>query len=462
MNEETKNLVESVPLGLQPAYEIGRANQPFTLYEGPLTIVSDTARRQVNGKIEWGWQPSPRIFLSTESIDQDSFNDLSSMQTNEVMVEVPNISKAIPFSIVSNSMKFGSEENASTKLGAIALGPIEHHNSSLLRRVTGHLVNFMELLEGRHRFGNSLRMGRAEIRAEGWHLTIDNTEKCRKDIELLKAQGGYAVTHTIEIRRDDNSLFSVDDTKNLIHALFWFFFLSRGLACPLVLPVGYDIDDQVVWREWNDLRADQWKNCRSWLSDRQFVNESLQQALRGFLRCWSNTVWEDSSTNNAPLRNAIHWFIAANNDAGGVEGCVILSQTALELLSWVLLVEDLQKFGPNNFDRKKAKEKFDELLQYLGVPNQIPNNLTQLSTMSQLKGWSSGPHALAEFRNKLVHPSDRNQNANIAFKERYQLLQLALWYIELTLLHLFGYNGNYMNRTSTNEWAGVSEPVPWK
>ena len=455
--DEIQKVIEQHPLALEPAYNFN-GNEPTLLYEGMVEFAIGNATHSVEGKIEWRWLPSPCIYFSIVVSDESTF-DAIELEDKILNIKVPNSVANVEFMIINRRINSG-RSGVELSIEAICFESIDFEHQMHLRYVLFHLPNFNPIISGSHRFANNLRSGRLQVEVRGWRITIDNSENCSDTVKSLKDQGGRAFTHVVKVEKADASLFSIEEAKDLQNSLFWFLSFSRGLACSLFLPVGYDDVDKVVWRQWQASRMDSWRNSRSWFSDRNFVNESFQSALDGFLSRWKETVWEDPKSNNTPLRYAIHWYLAANNDAGGIEGCIILAQTALELLSWVILVEDpiTKKFG-RKFDQKHADEKFKELLQYIGVADSIPSEFTELCALASNKGWSSGPQALAGFRNTIVHPKRRMQNSGVVFKERYQILELALWYIELTLLHL--YQGAYMNRTSANEYAGVTEIVPW-
>jgi hypothetical protein len=44
---------------------------------------------------------------------------------------------------------------------------------------------------------------------------------------------------------------------------------------------------------------------------------------------------------------------------------------------------------------------------------------------------------------------------------RIELQQLSLFYLELALLRLIGFDGEYANRLGSH-WVGDVEPVPWQ
>jgi hypothetical protein len=39
--------------------------------------------------------------------------------------------------------------------------------------------------------------------------------------------------------------------------------------------------------------------------------------------------------------------------------------------------------------------------------------------------------------------------------------QLATWYLELAVVRLLGYDGEYVSRLRLEGWIGDTEPVPW-
>ena len=66
-------------------------------------------------------------------------------------------------------------------------------------------------------------------------------------------------------------------------------------------------------------------------------------------------------------------------------------------------------------------------------------------------------------RNKVVHPPDKIQSVEWpSGKELFEAWQLATWYLELGILRLLEYRGNYTSRLQLGGWSGRVKPVPWK
>ena len=94
-----------------------------------------------------------------------------------------------------------------------------------------------------------------------------------------------------------------------------------------------------------------------------------------------------------------------------------------------------------------------------------PESCPELAILGRKHSWEHGPHALVELRNNIVHPEDKYYN--MFQRAYYEAWNLAQWYLELTLLKLCGYEGNYaiassgeIAITSTAEVARWSLPFP--
>ena len=151
--------------------------------------------------------------------------------------------------------------------------------------------------------------------------------------------------------------------------------------------------------------------------------------------------------------------------AGGVEGSVILAQAAFEVLAWTLLVEDKQVLSEDGFQKLPAMDKLRLLISDCGIPLGIPSSLSLLSAIAKAENWKDGPQALTELRNALVHsnPKKRKKVLGADIGVRHEASDLSLWYLELVILRICGYNCYYANRLVRGGYRGNEiESVPWK
>ena len=178
-------------------------------------------------------------------------------------------------------------------------------------------------------------------------------------------------------------------------------------------------------------------------------------AFPGYMRKAADPVWAE------PVRLALYWYVESNGDAGGVEGSIILTQAAFELLAHVLLVEVLKEIKADPFRKMEASKKIGRLLTHCGIPLEIPPSLAALRSWATDK---DGPQAFTEIRNGLVHanPKKLEKLNQVSLDGRRDAWQLGLWYLELVLLRLFDYTGTYANRLNPPDYRPPPvERVPW-
>ena len=132
----------------------------------------------------------------------------------------------------------------------------------------------------------------------------------------------------------------------------------------------------------------------------------------------------------------------SNSTAAGVDGAIILTQAAFELLAWQMLVQDSKLLSEDNFRSLNAEGQIRVLLGRLGIPLAIPVGLVELLKIAKELNRSCGPHALVAIRNQLVHPSKKRGKAQGA-KEYpyYESWLLGLHLLELCILRLCHYEG---------------------
>lgn len=330
-------------------------------------------------------------------------------------------------------------------------------NASDLTCVIFHLLNFTDYDGKVIRSVDATETwdGRVVLEADLWRITIDKVPNYSELYETLKSSSGYAITNVCKLERMDGNIFSVDEAEDVLDSLHWFLSFTKGFFAPPVLPVGFDAAGNRVWESWQNVRATRWKSVPSWFSTVQPARE-LSDVFGSFYNCWKNPLWRDE------LKHIIHWYVTSNTNVAALEGSVVLAQTGLELLTWVLLVEDKQKFSANNFDRKSAAYRLTELLKYVGMSDAIPTTLPNLLSFASTRSWTSGANTLTGFRNDIEHPNRRSGLASASWEVRCEIVTLSLWYLELGLLHLFSYGGQYANRTSNARFIGQDvEVVPW-
>ena len=452
-------IVGEIPVAIEPIYLTRHPNDPITLYEGVLELKQGEGVAKAEGKIELSLVADVEVNFSIENAIMKSLNGLGCVDLDETYLSWPTnrYTNTVDVTNVNYKNEQGDEHCVCT--GHARNGLIVK-NGSDLSYVVFHLLNFSNYHGFNIRSDGSkgqIWNGRVLLEEDGWRIAIDKVQDCSELYKDLKISRGYAVTHVCKLEKADGSTFTAEQTQDVLSSLHWFLSFVRGAWSPPCLPVGFDLSGSRVWESWQNVRATRWKSVPSWFSEVQPA-EALNSIFTGFRACWRNPLWHDE------LKHIVHWYVTSNTNVAALEGSIVLAQTGLELLTWILLVEDQKKFSANNFNSKKnAAERLKELLKHIGVNDAIPPTLINLSVIAPTQGWTNGPGALTGLRNAIEHPNRRSGSSSVSWEARCDLLSLSLWYLELGLLHLFSHQGRYANRTSAARFVGQDvEIVPWE
>ena len=139
-----------------------------------------------------------------------------------------------------------------------------------------------------------------------------------------------------------------------------------------------------------------------------------------------------------------------------LQRAVGLAQIVLELLVYAVLIDEQNKTWD---EIKPIGRAIAELLRHYGIPTDIPEKFRELAAEASREGWGSGPWAVTALRNEVIHVKrDARERSNRVWIEAWKLI---VWYVELTLLATFGFDGEYGSRLSWPRWGGQVERVPW-
>jgi hypothetical protein len=281
-----------------------------------------------------------------------------------------------------------------------------------------------------------------------WRITIAalpaTGDLCKKSARV----GGYAITHLGQIERLDGGSFDGFSADDLLNCLYFFLSFARGFWTPTILPVGLDQEDQKVWEQWRMGLADRWKYSPSWFDENN--GQLLSEVFPGFWQLWCNNNWQSA------LREAVWWYLASNTNAG--DRGIIMTQVALELLSWTYAAIEKRMISQRSFKKLPAADKLRLLLSSLNIPTGIPPELTELASYAKSVNCPDGPEAFAEIRNKTVHPYHDKESGKTEGK--FECWKLGQWYVELILLALCGHTGKYNKRLSIQRRGNLTM-VPW-
>lgn len=259
-----------------------------------------------------------------------------------------------------------------------------------------------------------------------------------------EASKAFEVTHYGTIRRKDGAPIPFDDASAILACLNLFLSFCRGAWVGLALPTGRREDGAITWRDLHLKFVEPRGPELSWFHRKH--GEVLPEAFRNFSLRWSDSQWREA------LKQVIYWYLRSNRSASGVDGNLILTQSALEYLSWFLIAEDGTLLSHAGFEKLSGHDQLRLLLAVARIPATIPKSLSGLSRLGKAQNnpWD-GPAALVEIRNDLVHPRQKPWRKRCESVPHAEAWNLGQWYVELTVLGLLRFDGTANDRTKGSQ-----------
>ncbi|BAQ64158.1 hypothetical protein [Geminocystis sp. NIES-3709] len=237
--------------------------------------------------------------------------------------------------------------------------------------------------------------------------------------------------------------------------LYYYLSFINGSWTTPILITGFDHNDILVSELWWNFFVESHRYIKRWFPDS--CDQDFQNLFSNFCQKWNNPQWNDV------LKKALNWYIETNKCSIMIEGNIILQQAALEMLSSFILVELTQVITKEKYDKKDTTKKIRKLLNHYNLPLKIPVNLTNLKKIEndQDNRFNDSPAIFVFVRKSIVHDTLENLekmeetiiNSQVDKEDVIsEVYILGQWYLEIILLKIFDYQGNYVDRTKQDIW----------
>ncbi|MCB2385038.1 hypothetical protein [Thalassolituus alkanivorans] len=318
-------------------------------------------------------------------------------------------------------------------------------------RVEFHLFDFVKFCRsGCMSISDMGSLSRMKLKSENYEITLNSLDNTEENIKATKEDGVVRLTHMGVLCKNDGSNLTFDEYMSLQLELSSFLtFLKGGRTWPCLI-TGYS-GGTSAFRALSAPIAS--KNGQSWFDP--YSASDAENLYPLFSSLWAKSVeWKSC------LTGVIYWYAQSNTRGGnpGIDACIILAQTAVEKLAYQYLVVDRNIISPNGFDKLMASDKIRMIGSCLGIPLHIQPVTENIYRESTVTKWCDIPHALTDIRNSLVHPKNKKYQDSI--QECYlEALRLFMWLLDLSVLAVCGYMGQYKNRLEVPYCPRT--PVPW-
>ena len=286
----------------------------------------------------------------------------------------------------------------------------------------------------------------------GWRVTLDVVHRPSEVYKAAKEQGGYLITHVGRVEKADGSAFAPADGEQVLEGFGWFlsFACGRWTHPP---PVGFDGAVHAFGSDGRPCGSRPGDSCiGGWTT---ITGTTLPGHFRG--SCDAG-----KTRTGRSFHLAVHWYVEANAQAGSMEGSIVLTQTAFEMLAAAVIVEENGWVSTDGWEKLPAADRIRLMFGWAALPLEIPANQTELKKLAAELNWKDAPQAMTEMRNPLTHPTPKNRRrlGGYPLDARSEAWNLGLWFLELCVLRLCEYRGTYGCRLATR-YAGEVVPVPW-
>ncbi|MGB3424769.1 MAG: hypothetical protein WBF84_01720 [Castellaniella sp.] len=441
------------PEPLQPAYDFSPVPEPVRLLRGPAELEWRDKSYSGNADVLLQFLPRPRVTLHASfqgTTEAEAFRFCFDESGDQSLAF--NGQKIEGFRVSCKAHDAILELNWMLQFEPMELCDMQSKTSVA---AVFHLFNFPDFRGGQHQEAAPAGCALLVLESEEWAISLQELPNgaTREAWGRIKAEGGCFLTHVVKLERKDSELFSGDDASEQCYLLNSFLSFIKGGKCAPVCGVGVDAVGATTWKTFASPHAV--KPPYSWFTPFKASQAELLFPL--FAKRWQQSEeWGDC------LRSSIYWYAQANTNGGsmGIDAAIILAQSALERLAYHYLVVDRKMISGKGFDDLRASDRLRMLFTVCGIPNEITETTPDIhkanDSFRKESKWMDAPHAITDIRNSLVHPVSKKK-VHDCYVDAWKL---SLWYLELSVLALCGYEDTYTSRL-TAKYVTESGTVPW-
>lgn len=411
-----------------------QAEGQVKIYEGEFNLKTEEKNYLINGKLYMTFDPTFDIKLKGTTKERNNF-----IEEENLLLFIPGM---LPTRVEVNSSKNGTYFEGN-------IDQICNSENTRMDRYILYTINYIDFIGSVVKSNEKLYRGGLPLEIEGWSIEIQKRHDYKeKDIfRELKNSHGYNITHIIEIKRADGEDFNKNDASKIVEVLIWLFNISAGRHISMPIEVGL-INEEVVYESYQKQLTSPYQLVFNWFPKHKGA------VLKGlFYKLYSRF---NDKYERRVIKEVIHQYIETL-ETRFLENKIIHSQIALEKLSYVLLTQRSPEIiSTNRFRKNRFRKNLEKALEELPISVDLGGKYKSFE-----KDFDSGPHLLAEYRNHIAHPSPAPVFEKYSIDKRFLILQLSIYYTELLMLYLIGYNDVHSNRLKFPTWEGNYESLPW-
>ncbi|WP_143469336.1 hypothetical protein [Leeuwenhoekiella nanhaiensis] len=435
------------PTILNLNFETDHPNQRIDIYEGDFYLKNESQTFKCNGNIFFEWLPNLGSRF-TGRLTRGKHPKFAGYYT--IIVEDNIIGK-----VFLTNLTDSSESSFIEIQGVFNHECIYGDKSITVELVKFDIPNLKDYIGSIVSKDGGTFRNRIHFENDDFSIVIDKAIDYKDRLKKLKNKGGYLSLYTGELKLKKGSL-NYETTKNILRSFGTFLSFLNGRK---IAPIFYSgiYQGEKIWSDFSNYDISLYKYNSGWSS--MFSIDGFKELFNKFLEIWKN----DDDQNF--LVSAIHWYNESNSNSGYAEGSIVMAQTALELLYNWLIIEKGNLLLGRDSENISASNKIRLLLSQIKMSKAAPLNFRELqSYITENPEIHDAPEAIVQIRNSIIHSQfeKRKKLSKLNSNTIHQALQLSILYIELSILYILGYNGEYEDRCSGNDYlTDRTKSVPW-
>ncbi|RDW18770.1 hypothetical protein [Oceanobacillus chungangensis] len=409
----------------------------ISIYKGNFKLKVDKNEYELNGVIELNFFPKPCIRFEGTC---EGFN-LSLLDSNDMLLSIDGMySTRVSLDLVQNDYYIKGQV-------LYELKDIDNHQ--LVDTYYLHIVNYLKYLGDSIFNGKFHFTGGVGINFGDWKIKLHmrHDYKDKRIFQMLEDTNGFDITHIIEIKKEDGSLFNKDEIAKIEEIIVWVLSLSSGRHIGIPIKIGKR-KNEIIHRNFSTPLISPYKKIPNWFPKQRgsTINELFLLLEKKF---------EDEFLKQS-IKEIIHWYVEALNSTF-IENKTINSQIALEKLSYILLTQQTPKIiSARQYKINSFQINLQKTLELLNIETRFTGDYTIFRN-----NYENGPNLLIKYRNHIAHPKRNQKIEQFSSKYKYLIMNLGVYYTEMLLLYLIGYTGLHVNRLKFPNWEGNYDVLPW-
>lgn len=431
---------------IEPIYRPNGDDGAIVVYAGELAVEAGGARGEAVGQLELRLFPGAsfcaRFSGPPSRVSPRLFFDLDASVTG-----VPPGSSLTP---PENSSLPSRSDRGAWIESDVRISQLEAGELGAAVRFVVHLSQSFRRPEFRvlTQLADGSRQGQVAFRLPGWNLVL-------AAVDYPSGEGDFGAV----IEATPSSLpVDAASIERLQHCLFFVLSLVSSREVGVGPTCGLDRNGQVVWAGWGSPRLRPGKSSATWCP-KHLVPTAVESIADGYAQLGSDRALE------LVVERAINHLVSADGSSEVLDVRVPVACTGLELLSWAVLRRQGWITQDTSSSRKlDTAARLRLLLAWAGVSADIPDGFDALLARKKALGKpdDGGPETLHNVRNAVIHPLRKLEDPEWPDSdELFEAWQLSTWYLQLCLLRVLGYEGDYWSRLRLARSSLDVEPVPW-